>query len=129
MMHCSRCNAENPASVKRCLLCGSPLTLAETATPRKPVAGPPRDRTAAAGQALLAVPDAEARHRTGAARAGLALLDEAEAAVEHIHERYREAEIHRLHGQLLLAIRSRCSEWPIRLSSASIALGSRISSH
>lgn len=58
---------------------------------------------AAAGQALLAVPDAEACPRTGAARAELTLLDEAEAAVEYTHERYREAEIHQLHGQLLLA--------------------------
>jgi predicted ATPase/class 3 adenylate cyclase len=46
---------------------------------------------------------AEACHRTGAARAGLALLDEAEAAVERTNERYWEAEIHRLRGQLLLA--------------------------
>jgi adenylate cyclase len=46
---------------------------------------------------------AEVRHRTGAAREGLALLDEAEAAVERTHERYWEAEIHRLRGRLLLA--------------------------
>ena len=46
---------------------------------------------------------AEACHRTGAAREGLALLDEAEAAVELSHERCLEAEIHRLRGQLLLA--------------------------
>jgi class 3 adenylate cyclase/predicted ATPase len=46
---------------------------------------------------------AEACHRTGAAREGLALLDEAEAAVELTHECYWEAEIHRLRGQLLLA--------------------------
>ena len=36
MMRCSRCNAENPANAKFCLECGSPLTLAETATPRQP---------------------------------------------------------------------------------------------
>jgi TOMM system kinase/cyclase fusion protein len=46
---------------------------------------------------------AEAYLQTGAAREGLALLDEAEAAVEHTYERYWEAEIHRLRGQLLLA--------------------------
>jgi predicted ATPase len=46
---------------------------------------------------------AEVCHRTGAAREGLALLDEAEAAVEQTHESYWEAEIHRLRGQLLLA--------------------------
>ena len=46
---------------------------------------------------------AEACHRTGAAREGLALLDEAEAAVEHSGERAWEAEIHRLRGRLLLA--------------------------
>ena len=34
-MRCSRCNAENPANAKFCLECGSPLTLAETATPRQ----------------------------------------------------------------------------------------------
>jgi TOMM system kinase/cyclase fusion protein len=46
---------------------------------------------------------AEACHRTGAAREGLELLDEAVAAVEQTHERYWEAEIHRMRGQLLLA--------------------------
>jgi predicted ATPase/class 3 adenylate cyclase len=46
---------------------------------------------------------AEACHRTGAAREGLALLNEAEAAVERTHERYWEAEVHRLRGRLLLA--------------------------
>jgi predicted ATPase len=46
---------------------------------------------------------AEACHRTGAVREGLALLDEAEAAVEQTQECYWEAEIHRLRGQLLLA--------------------------
>jgi predicted ATPase/class 3 adenylate cyclase len=34
MMRCLRCNTENPAKAKFCLECGSPLTLAETATPR-----------------------------------------------------------------------------------------------
>src|SRR6476646_6630616 len=33
-MRCLRCSAENPANAKFCLECGSPLTLAETATPR-----------------------------------------------------------------------------------------------
>ena len=46
---------------------------------------------------------AEACQRTGAAREGLALLDDADAAVEQTHERYWEAEIHRLRGRLLLA--------------------------
>jgi predicted ATPase/class 3 adenylate cyclase len=46
---------------------------------------------------------AEACVETGAAREGLALLDEAEAGVEQSHERYWEAEIHRLRGRLLLA--------------------------
>ena len=46
---------------------------------------------------------AEACLETGAAREGLALLDDAEAAVEQTDERYWEAEIHRLRGQLLLA--------------------------
>jgi TOMM system kinase/cyclase fusion protein len=46
---------------------------------------------------------AEACHRTGAVHEGLALLDEAEAAVEQTHERCWEAEIYRLRGQLLLA--------------------------
>ena len=45
---------------------------------------------------------AEACHRTGAARDGLALLDDAEAAAEQTGERLWEAEIHRLRGQLLL---------------------------
>src|SRR5215469_6076793 len=35
MMRCSRCSAENPANAKFCLECGSPLTLAQTATPRQ----------------------------------------------------------------------------------------------
>jgi TOMM system kinase/cyclase fusion protein len=46
---------------------------------------------------------AEACQRTGAAREGLALLDDADAAVEHTHDRYWAAEIHRLRGRLLLA--------------------------
>jgi predicted ATPase/class 3 adenylate cyclase len=46
---------------------------------------------------------AEACHRTGAAREGLVLLDEAEAAIEQTRERYWEAELHRLRGRLLLA--------------------------
>jgi len=46
---------------------------------------------------------AEVCQRTGAAREGLALLDEADAAIEHTHDRYWEAEIHRLRGRLLLA--------------------------
>jgi TOMM system kinase/cyclase fusion protein len=46
------------------------------------------------GQACLA---------TGAAREGLAVLDDAVAAVEKTRERYWEAEIHRLRGELLLA--------------------------
>ena len=40
---------------------------------------------------------------SGATLEGLALLDEAEAAVQQTNERYWEAEIHRLRGQLLLA--------------------------
>jgi TOMM system kinase/cyclase fusion protein len=46
---------------------------------------------------------AEACLRTGAEGEGLALLDQAEAAVEQTHERYWEAEIHRLRGLLLLS--------------------------
>jgi TOMM system kinase/cyclase fusion protein len=46
---------------------------------------------------------AEVCQRTGAAREGLALLDDAEATVERTHDRYWEAEIHRLRGRLLLA--------------------------
>src|ERR1700761_5007493 len=34
-MRCLRCNAENPVNAKFCLECGSPLTLAQTATPRQ----------------------------------------------------------------------------------------------
>ena len=49
---------------------------------------------------------AEACLESGAAREGLALLDEAEAAVQQTDERYWEAEIHRLRGQLLLAAAS-----------------------
>ena len=36
MIRCSRCNAENPANANFCHECGSPLTPAETATPRQP---------------------------------------------------------------------------------------------
>jgi len=46
---------------------------------------------------------AEACLESGAALEGLELLDEAEAAVRQTNERYWEAEIHRLRGQLLLA--------------------------
>ncbi len=46
---------------------------------------------------------AEVCQRTGAVREGLALLDDADAAIEHTHDRYWEAEIHRLRGRLLLA--------------------------
>ncbi|MEX5720837.1 adenylate/guanylate cyclase domain-containing protein [Geodermatophilus maliterrae] len=46
---------------------------------------------------------AEACGRTGAAHDGLELLDEAETVVEQSDERYWEAEIHRLRGDLLLA--------------------------
>jgi TOMM system kinase/cyclase fusion protein len=46
---------------------------------------------------------AEAYLKSGAALEGLALLDEAEATVQQTNERYWEAEIHRLRGQLLLA--------------------------
>ena len=46
---------------------------------------------------------AEASLETGAAREGLALLDEAEAAIHRTHERYWEAEVHRLRGRLLMA--------------------------
>ena len=45
----------------------------------------------------------EACLESGAALEGLALLDEAEAAVQQTNERYWEAEIHRLRGRLLLA--------------------------
>jgi predicted ATPase len=46
---------------------------------------------------------AEACGRIGGARDGLELLDEAETVVERTDERYWEAEIHRLRGDLLLA--------------------------
>jgi len=49
---------------------------------------------------------AEACLESGAALEGLALLDEAEAAVQQTNERYWEAEIHRLRGQLRLAAAS-----------------------
>jgi predicted ATPase len=47
---------------------------------------------------------AEACGRTGAVRDGLELLDEAEATAEQSQERYWEAEIHRLRGDLLLIL-------------------------
>jgi len=46
---------------------------------------------------------AEVCQRTGAAREGLALLDDADVTLEHTHDSYWEAEIHRLRGRLLLA--------------------------
>jgi predicted ATPase len=46
---------------------------------------------------------AEAGGRAGNITEGLALLDQAEAALEQTDERYWEAEIHRLRGQLLVA--------------------------
>jgi predicted ATPase/class 3 adenylate cyclase len=49
---------------------------------------------------------AEACLESGDALEGLALLDQAEAAVQQTNERYWEAEIHRLRGQLLLAAAS-----------------------
>jgi class 3 adenylate cyclase/predicted ATPase len=45
---------------------------------------------------------AEASHRTGDISEGLALLEEAEGAMERSQERYWEAEIHRIRGDLLL---------------------------
>jgi len=61
---------------------------------------------------------AEACHRTGAARAGLPLLDEAEVAVEHTGERVWEAEIHRLRGQLLLTASGEASAEAARTAEA-----------
>jgi predicted ATPase len=49
---------------------------------------------------------AEACGRTGATHEGLELLDEAETAADQSHERYWEAEVHRLRGDLLLAASS-----------------------
>jgi class 3 adenylate cyclase/predicted ATPase len=46
---------------------------------------------------------AEVCQRRGAVGEGLALLDDADATVELTHDRYWEAEIHRLRGRLLLA--------------------------
>ena len=65
----------------------------------------------------------EACLESGAALEGLALLDEAEAAVQQTNERYWEAEIHRLRGQLLLAaLRTRpLRRWFARLRSATAA--------
>jgi predicted ATPase len=48
---------------------------------------------------------AEACGRTGAARQGLELLEEAQRAMERSQERYWEAEIHRLRGHLERAVR------------------------
>jgi predicted ATPase len=62
---------------------------------------------------------AETCHRTGAARAGLALLEEAEAAVEQTQERYWEAEIHRLRGKLLLATSEPVAPAVVRSAEAS----------
>jgi class 3 adenylate cyclase/predicted ATPase len=61
---------------------------------------------------------AEPCHRTGAARAGLALLEEAEAAIEQTQERYWEAEIHRLRGRLLLATSERAAPEAARAAEA-----------
>jgi class 3 adenylate cyclase len=47
---------------------------------------------------------AEGCGRTGAPKAGLELLDEALAVVEETDERYWEAELHRLRGDLYLAL-------------------------
>jgi predicted ATPase len=55
---------------------------------------------------------AEVCQRTGAAREGLALLDDADATAEHTHERYWEAEIHRLRGRLLLATAEPAAQAP-----------------
>jgi class 3 adenylate cyclase/predicted ATPase/DNA-binding transcriptional ArsR family regulator len=46
---------------------------------------------------------AEACGQAGATQEGLEFLDEAEAVADQSHERYWEAEIHRLRGNLLLA--------------------------
>jgi predicted ATPase len=46
---------------------------------------------------------AEACEQTGVVQQGLELLEEAERVVDDTHERYWEAEIHRLRGHLLLA--------------------------
>jgi predicted ATPase len=61
---------------------------------------------------------AEACHRTGAARDGLALLDDAEAAAEHTGERLWEAEIHRLRGQLLLTASEPAAPEAVRTAEA-----------
>jgi predicted ATPase len=53
---------------------------------------------------------AEACEQTGTVQQGLELLDEAERAMERTHERYWEAEIHRLRGHLLLATPSSLDE-------------------
>jgi predicted ATPase len=59
---------------------------------------------------------AEACERTGAVRQGLEFLDEAERAMERSHERYWEAEIHRLRGHLLLAGLDPLSESEVHLA-------------
>ena len=62
---------------------------------------------------------AEACLETGAAHEGLALLGEAEAAVEQTQERYWEAEIYRLRGQLLLAASEPVAPAVVRSAEAS----------
>jgi predicted ATPase len=57
---------------------------------------------------------AEACERTGAVRQGLEFLDEAERAMERSHERYWEADIHRLRGHLLLSTPHSLDEEAIR---------------
>ena len=72
--------------------------------PDAPRARRPARHRRRAGQAVLAVACSPRRAcgRAPPAR-GWRLLDDADAAVEHTHERYWEAEIHRLRGRLLLA--------------------------
>jgi predicted ATPase/class 3 adenylate cyclase len=62
---------------------------------------------------------AEACLETGAAREGLALLDEAEVAVERTQERYWEAEIYRLRGRLVLAASEPIAPAAVRSAEAS----------
>jgi predicted ATPase len=62
---------------------------------------------------------AEACLESGAAREGLALLDEAEAAVEQTQERYWEAEIYRLRGRLVLAASEPIAPAVVRSAEAS----------
>jgi predicted ATPase len=61
----------------------------------------------------------EAALSTGAAQEGLALLDQAEAAVEQTDERYWEAEIHRLRGQILLISSKEATPAVVRSAEAS----------